>query len=115
MGILESCVKEENTSGSFCIVGRLEICKLGNDIINNEFNCPLLELSHRCDVIESSCILDTVSIIHECGPSCRVQSPARMCVEREKVTVTTVKRVDHDNKNTFYCFNVYCVHNTVFI
>ena len=91
----------------------MEVCTVGSAIIYNELDCPLLELSHRCEVIASTCILGSVSVVHECGSSCTIKTAARACIERELVTITSRKILEHDKQNSFYCFNIYCMHNTI--
>ena len=92
----------------------MDICIAGS-IINNELDCPLLEESHRCEVVPSISILDSVSLIHECGDSCEMQKNMAACMERENVTVCNRKTIKHDQKNKFYCFNIYCMHNSLLI
>ena len=91
----------------------MEIITVGGAVINNELDCPLLELSHRCEVITSTSILGCVSVLHECGSSCKIKTTARACIEREFVTVKSRKILEHDKRNNFYCFNIYCMHNTI--
>ena len=74
MGRLVSCVEEISTKQSFCIIKKMDLCTAGNIPIMNELDCPLIEESHRYEVIPSVSVLHSISILHECGTSCTLQT-----------------------------------------
>jgi hypothetical protein len=79
----------------------------------NDFECPLLSRSKILRVVPSTGIMRSISLVHECGTSCGLlEMRTNRTVERQGVTLNS-KLLSHDWKNTTYCFNVYCVSNTV--
>ena len=71
MGILAACFMEPKESKSFCLVHMLEpIDSFGIPILN-EFDCPLLTLIPQFKCISSDCIIQSISVIHQCSSSCK--------------------------------------------
>ena len=55
-----------------------------------EYDCPLLLMSHIIFVAKPSEILKAVSVVHECGETCRfVNKETPRNVERENISLAT--------------------------
>ena len=55
----------------------------------NEYDCPLLELTRTIFSTPGRNILQAVSVVHECGASCRFEETQTIeNVERHKITWT---------------------------
>ena len=78
----------------------------GANAVVNDMECPLLDKSHRFEVIPSIGVLGPVSVIHECGSSCQMSTQSDTKIEREVVT-THYKQYKHDFTNTLYSINMY--------
>ena len=76
----------------------------------NELDCPLIEESHRYAVIPSVSVLHSISILHECGTSCTLQTSLKTCMEREDIAITSRYMIKHDKNYKFYCINSYCMN-----
>ena len=75
----------------------------------NEYDCPLLELTRTIFSTPGGNILRAVSVVHECGASCRFEETQTIeNVERQEITRTKLT-FEHDWSNTLYSYNVYCV------
>ena len=83
----------------------------GTQVIN-EYDCPLLSLIclFRCVLPHS--IIQSVSIVHECTPTCMVKHVTTTS-QVERLSVRSQKRMFvHDFGNTLYSFNIYCMHSS---
>ena len=98
--------------GTYCVVQLFEPMDSFGIPISNDYDCPLLSLNYflfRC--IPAHCILQSVSQIHECSPTCDLQ-----CVNTsstvERLFVSSQKHMFvHDFSINLYSFNVYCMHS----
>lgn len=97
----------------FCVLRGLEsVLSPSGVLIKNEFDCPLLHLT--CDVFirKPSHIKKAVSVIHECGDSCKfVSVECARSVERETVTSKRIEFKHDVCTNTMYCLNIYCINS----
>ena len=78
--------------------------------ITNEYDCPLLLMSHIIFTAKPSEILKAVSVVHECGETCRfVNKETPRNVERENISLARVE-YEHDfSTNFMYCLNIFCI------
>jgi len=98
------------TGESYCIVNRLERVLAGGVQILNDQECPLMMITQRFQVMPSCHILGSVSMIHQCGNSCFEVKYFETRIEREAINTTSINSIKHDNSNTFYCINLYCIN-----
>ena len=68
--------------------------------VQNSLNCPLMVLTNDLVIVPSFSIENSISICHECGPTCTYK-------ERGTDKITYV----HDWTNNMYSFNIYCMSN----
>lgn len=104
IGRLSSCMK--HVQDGYCIVQKMNRIVSGNNAVMNDMECPLLDESHRFELIPSAGVLGPVSVIHECGSSCRLITQSQSKIEREAV-ITDYKQYKHDFTNTLYSINIY--------
>ena len=76
----------------------------------NELDCPYIEQSDRYEVVPSTFILGSVSLIHTCGSSCTFTYNQKTTIEREEVAVKHFRTVKHDYSNNIYFINLYCMN-----
>ena len=77
--------------------------------LNNEYECPLYELTHIFQRIPSVCVGQAVSFFHECTPSCGFnRMETNTLVERQEVMSSRLV-FNHDHSRTLYFHNVYCM------
>lgn len=84
----------------------------GNNEILNDLDCPLLMLTRTIFTVKSSAILNAVSVVHECGSTCKFvikQWPGR--IEREQYLSSRIE-YEHDYGNSLYYLNVYCMNSS---
>ena len=113
-GVLAACfrVDGENTRSSYCLVQLYEPMDSFGIQVTNEFDCPLLSLTTLFRCISSYSIMQSVSIHHECTPSC-VFRHINTSTQIERETVVSQKLVFvHDYSNNLYSFNIYCMHSS---
>ena len=80
----------------------------GSPILNS-FECPLLSLSRVIETVSAKNIRQVISIIHECGTTCKFETVMRnKNIEREQVDQQRLTFV-HDYSNLMFCLNVYCM------
>ena len=98
-------------SKSFCLAHMLEpIDSLGIPVIN-EFDCPLLTLIPQFKCISSDCIIQSISVIHQCSSSCKFTlTNILTIVERHQVDQDMLCYV-HDYDANIYALNVYCMQS----
>ena len=88
---------------SFYIIRKLELMELLGERITNSWDCPLLTLQ----VLPTSFITGSASIINECGPSCNFTTTLQT-VSRERLDMSQLTYV-HDYSITTFCLNVYAM------
>ena len=72
----------------------------------NPFDCSLYNLSRTIFSVDSSAIVRPVSMVHECGSSCKLDNAEFVQnIEREQI-ITTFRHVWTVTK---FCYNVYCI------
>lgn len=109
-GLLIACVAAHQEW--FCVLRLFERVTADGDTLTNEFDCPLLELT-KCFVnISPQLIFASVSIVHECGESCKfIEQQTTRTVERETIEENTQRLIyKHDFDNDFYVLNVFCMN-----
>ena len=115
-GQLMTCARTVDGRMS-CFIRGLEemVSPLGAPILN-EFDCPLLSLSHTIFTVYSTSIKKAVSIVHNCTDTCQfIDMECPRHVEREDVTI---KRLEYKHDffgNPMFCLNVYLYENRVLI
>ena len=112
-GELVGCFKSEcelpdYKESSFCIIRKLELMELLDESITNSWDCPLLTSTTTLQVLPTSFITCSASIIHECGQSCNftttIQTVSR---EREHLDMSQLTYV-HDYSITTFCMCTQC-------
>lgn len=80
----------------------------GNQIMN-EYDCPLLYLSHTIFTTKTSEILKAVSVIYECTETCQfVNKETPRSVDRD-VSLSRLE-YEHDFTGNFmYCLKITCM------
>ena len=79
--------------------------------ITNEYDCSFLSLSSLFRCVSSLSILQSVSIMHECSPTCvakRVNSTSQ--VERQCIASQKIMFVHDFCNNNLY---IYCMHSSL--
>lgn len=77
--------------------------------ICNEFDCPLLTMSHLVYCVPSECIKHAISVIHECTDSCTfITRLTSKVVKHESVSASDLSYA-HDWSHNLYCHNIYCM------
>ena len=95
-----------------CERSRTLLSPLG-DPITNEYDCPLLSLTHTIFTARTSEVLQAVSVIHECTGTCQfITKECPRKVEREEVSLSRIEYVHDFCRNFMYCSNLY--ENPVF-
>ena len=70
-GVLLCCAKMGN-GHKLCILRGLQmVLSLEGDPVKNETDCPLMISTDTVFTVKSSAVLKAVSILHECGSSCK--------------------------------------------
>lgn len=93
----------------YSILRVLQPIQLGENQLLNEFDCPLLELTHKLAVVPSTAILTVASIVHECTPTCQyIYSNISKRIEMEDIQCKKLVYI-HDKQNTLYSLNIYCM------
>ena len=90
-----------------CIVRSLEkvLTKLGTPILN-EFDYPLLMLTHCIFTLRPQELVKAVSIIHKCTESCQFTDKEGIRnVEREDVTFPGIEFKHNFIDNNMFCLN----------
>ena len=82
----------------------------------NAFDCSVLKLSHVVFSIPSSHIMKSVSVLHECDPTCKfVQKTINRTVERENLDIYCTKmEYEHHFSNYNYYIDIYSIHTMFF-
>ena len=110
-GQLSACFIETKQLGEYCILQRYErvLCGARDEQLTNEKECLLLFRTKALAVIPATSICTAVSIVHECGQSCSFQQGQKSwTAERESITRSGLQLI-HDNSNTLFCVNIYCM------
>lgn len=95
-----------------CLIRGLEamVSPLGPPILN-EFDCPLLSLSHTIFTVNSTGIKKAVSVVHNCTDTCRfIDVNCFRHVEREDVTIKRLEYKHDYSGNLMFCLNIYCMY-----
>ncbi len=99
-----------DVGGSYCLIRGFQPLQT-----INMFDCPQLTLSRIVFSAPSSHVEKAVSIVHECGVTCKcIHKTVRSNVERETVTSSSTKlEFEHVfcGNSQFY-LNIYCIHTT---
>ena len=93
-----------------CIIRELAEVHAIEEQVFNDTECPLLTLTNSLyNIIPTSHIVSSVSIMHECNPSCTFEN-AYTSIPRERETLHTSKLIyTHDYSNKLFCLNVYAM------
>ena len=83
--------------GSYCIMQLFEPMDSFGIPITNDYDCPLLSLTNLFHCIPAHYILQSISVIHECSPTCNLQ-----CV----YTSSTVERLSVSAETCLYMTSV---------
>ena len=105
-----ACIKEVQSQLSYAVLQKFEYVSAGGINICNELDCPLVQPTDRFDVKFSTQVLGSISIVHECGISCKVEQNLKTIVEREESVISGAHCVKHDKKNDLYALNIYCIN-----
>ena len=110
MGVLVACFAAGDTS-RYCFIQVFEpMDSLGTTMLN-EYECPLYSLTNLFRCVPSDCIKHSVSLLHECTPSCTFkQANAESQIERENV-VNQQLVFEHDYNSNIYSLNIYCMNH----
>ena len=94
---------EQSADEECCLLQRFDRAICGENPIRNEKGCPLLFSLPVLTVVPASSIQTEISIVHECGQSCRIEH-------------TTFGLVYvHDYSNNLFCLNIYCMNRMIVI
>lgn len=115
-GMLLACFKEVSSQFSYTMIQKFEEVSVGGIQICNELSCPLMQTTDRFEVVFSTKILGSISMIHECVRSCRIEQSRKTIVEREERIVSGSQCVNHDKNAEYFALNIYsmsyyAVHN----
>eukprot|EP00731_Ephydatia_muelleri_P021864 Em0014g455a len=108
-GQLLTTIKSE-AGHTYCLVQGFEAVEQpdGQPLVNS-FDCPLYYLSRKLFTVDSSAIVRAVSMVHECGSSCKLQD-AELFQNVEREEMATMQCVlKHDWTLPLFCYNVYCI------
>ena len=89
-GVLVTCCTAGDMN-KLCLVQLFESIKSNETELQNQYECPLYILTNTFCCISSICIIKSVSLFHECTPSCafkRTNTSAH--IERDTVTTQTL-------------------------
>ena len=114
-GLLAACfhVRRERKGASYCIVQLYEPMDTFGIPVINEFDCPLLSLTNLFRCVLSYTISQSVSVIHECTPSCTFQRLNTATQVEREVVVSQNLSFQHDFcNNNLYSFDIYCMHSS---
>ena len=109
--MLSACVQHTFTNTSYCVIQKFQEVLAGGSPILNEMECPYMLATHNFEVVPSCHIHKSISLIHECSDTCKLQEATTTLIERKKVSITGTKILQHDATNDMYFLNVYCVNN----
>ena len=95
----------------FCIVQLFQQMDAFGVPLTNEFDCQLYQRTTLFRCVSSQCISHSVSVIHECTPTCVFKHvTTTTSVERHPVDVHKLA-FQNDFANDIYCLNRYCMHS----
>lgn len=83
-GQLLTCIKAQDGK-NYIILKPLTKLELFGVAIENEVDCPLLEMEERVEVIPSSAIIEAISVVHQCTSTCYYKTNSM--VEREEINI----------------------------
>ena len=101
MCIRDSCKSADGRSA--CVIRGLEAIVSPYGIpITNEYDCPLLSLSHIIFTTKTSEVLKGVSVIHQCTETCQfIDKECGRNVEREDICLSRLE-YQHDFSGKLY-------------
>ena len=103
-------VSRRTTACCYCLVREIEVLKISDVPVTNDFRCPLLFMTSTISTINPLSIVTSASIIHEYTDTCVfAQATTTQRVERENI-VTQKLTLNHDYTNNCYCLNIYCIN-----
>ena len=103
-GVLAACFEVHGQDYSCSIVQLFEPMDSFGTPLSNDYDCPLLSLSSLFRCVFSTFIMQSVSIMHECTPTCVVkQVNSAMQVERHSIISPKYVFV-HDFCNCLYSY-----------
>ena len=108
-GILLSTFK--TAAGSVLCLGQgfHSLKSFDDQLILNNYDCPLLELTKAVFSTPGSNVRRAVSVVHECTTSCHIQEErTSRNIERENITCDRLE-FQHDFTNLMYSYNVCCM------
>ena len=80
-----SCLNMETSM--YCVMQQLQIQQLLGETLHNEYDFPLMTLTHDIYVVTSHVILTYVSVVHQYDSRCTIShQPCSVQHERELVT-----------------------------
>ena len=96
----------ERDSSPFCIIREFD-----DMAVANEYDCPLLTLSHDLRIIHSNTVTTALSICHECTDSCVfIDHHGPYVIERDTVCRTRFI-YKHDWSIELFSLNIYCTNH----
>lgn len=104
-GQLLTCIKAQDGK-NYIILKPLTKLELFGVAIENEVDCPLLEMEERVEIIPSSAIIEAISVVHQSTSTCYYKTNSKITVEREEIN-TSYWCLCHDKRNKIYCLNIY--------
>ncbi len=105
--MLLACFKDVQSQVSYTMLQKFEMLSAGGSQTFNEMECPLMQITDRYEVTYSTRILGSLSIIHECGRSCRMEENQTRIVEREERVLTGTYYINHDQNSEVFSLNIY--------
>ena len=111
-GVLAACFNLQRGEGSYCIIQLFEPMDTFGISVSNEYDCSLLSLSCIFRCVFAHCVLQSVSVVHECTSTCMVKNATSSCII-ERISVSSQKQLFvHDYTNNIYALNIYCMHSS---
>lgn len=114
LGVLLACVRVTSSNTEICIIRKLQplTTPSGDPKVNN-FDCPLLHMTAQLYGVSPSTIIKSVSVVHECADSCKIDegSYAQCELERETISRRNIMLFKHDFSNDLFCYNIFCTAN----
>jgi len=84
-----------------------------DELLLNQFDCPLLHMTYLTETIPSAAIRRAVSDVHEYGPTCTFQWNNTTRNVKEEHVLTQALTFIHDYQNLMFCLNTYCMYAPV--
>ena len=85
---------------AICLIQGFQFVSMNDEILLNNFECPMLQLSKTIFTTPGSNVKRAVSIVHECTDSCSMQEVATIqSIERENISCNKLE-FNHDYTNS---------------